>query len=146
MTESLKWVVTGVAGLILVGGIIGAHEMRNNAVASADPTILKEGTGVYPVPEVSIASQVLRPIDAQNISRSSSLYGDSSTRKRRSRKKKSQRTSTKVLATTTTKASSTDADPEMGYMAADDKKLQEAMKKAERADRSGDGHSEPEGR
>ena len=134
MTDSLKWIVSGTAGVVFVAALIGAKHLDTprTVASSADSRIVQDSTpsSGYPAPEISIDTQEVRSRsqDYEALSHSSSMYGDFSY----SRHHHSKHHSHKQPKTDAVGA----VDTEMGMMSADDKKLRDAMERADRMDKS----------
>jgi len=133
MTDSLKWIVSGAAGVIFVGALIGARHLDapRTVASSADSRIVQADTpsGGYPVPEISIDTQAVNLSQGREmLSRSSSMYGDFSySRHHHSKHRSHKHVKSDEVGT---------VDQDMGMIAADDKKLRDAMKRADRIDES----------
>jgi hypothetical protein len=134
MTDSMKWVVTGSAVIIIIGAALGSRMINHDpAPAASDPVVaMSDSSHGYPAPEVTIDSRLAKPApDTEAVSHSSSLYGDgySYSRRHRSGRKYSHKKAKPDVT-----GLPAGADPEMGVISADDKKLRQAEAEAARAD------------
>ena len=135
MKDSLKWVISGVAGVIFVGTLVATAGLRHHSDSrsAGDGIVQTDTRSGYPAPEVSVVAQEEPLSDAAYalLSNSSSLYGgarDYSTRRHRHSSKHSEHRKTKASKD----GLPSGADPEMGLIPADDKKLRDAVAKAEK--------------
>lgn len=143
MTDYLKWVVSGAAGAIFVGALIGVNRMNAHPqgfarTESTQAVADNSQSPDYPAPDVTVVSQIERPDrDTEVLERSSSMYGDTYVlSRRRHAKHKTKHKKTDTTPTIGDNGLPKDADPEMGLIAADDKKLKDAEAQESRSENS----------
>ena len=139
MTSYLKWAVPGGALLLILGAVIGARVSSHSGDLQAQkPQVDITSASRYPAPTISIVSQPFTREMNSNLRHSSSQYGsddgsDRSSRRSRKRHKKS------APKADVAKADTASADPDLGFMAADDPKLKKAESEASAGHASGGG-------
>ena len=130
MNSYLKWAIPGGALLLILGAVIGARmSSRSGDLQARKPQVDITSASRYPAPTISIISQPFTREMNSNLRHSSSQYGSDESGDRSSRRSHKRHKKTAPKADVA-KSDTANADPDMGFMAADDPKLKKAESEA----------------